>query len=518
MKNSVIKYLSMAVAALLLCCCQKTDDILKVQKQYLNQSFNSNGGSIDIPVRSTATFTATLSEGASWCTAVISGQKVTLTVNPLTDGGIREATLTIASSNCKDIVVSIKQIAVVIADKPSKIELSSARKAFTLTITSAVELAFSYPEWITPLDDEWVSGTKAYVFTASDITEGAEDRSGKFTVKTKEGTYSEAIPVSQTSYSNPAIKTLVSLWQTDPFLASPLPSGSARYGILSTLEGYCQTFDSVPFKAYLAKTDSEAAEEEKDVSILSCYRYAFDRVLSEVQSTVVENGSAVIWMLYNSGFIVKTPSVCFGLDVNHRYASQLAPYLDFICVSHNDADHIDNALMSAMDAAGKPVLSNFHAGEYKKTSPTTYHIGDVKITTCISDESETELNTTTSHRIFLPEDAGNLQIFHEGDSQCGLQQMSSCLDGTAIDVMILRFGQVCEAGIIGTGSGQATPKYVLFSHLEELRHYNSISPMRATILGSISNMSRFEATSANGKIYVPFWGEKLIWKNGQLTK
>ena len=505
------------VLAAVLCGCSKTEDILKVQKQYLTQSFTSKGGTVSIPVRSTAAFTAALTPGTDWCSIETVGQSVKLTVSPLEQGGKRESTLTISSSDCKDILVSISQVAVVISDKPDKIELSSVRRAFTITITSAVELSFKYPDWISAVDDAWVSGTKDYVFTADEIAAGAAERSGKFTVSTLEGGFSESIPVSQTSYGNQAMKTLAALWDTDPFQSSPLQAASERYKLLSTIEDYCLEYDRDPFQEYLKMTDAKAEEEELNSSILSCYRYAFDRVLSEIQSTVVENGSAVIWMLYNSGFVVKTPSVCFGLDINHRYAVQLAPYLDFICVSHSDADHIDDALMQAMDAAGKPVLSNFHSGDYKRTAPATYHIGDIKITTCISDESATDTYCTTSHRIWLPEDAGSLQIFHEGDSSCDRNQLSYCLDGTAVDVMLMRFGQDCEAAIMGTGSGQAVPGYVLFSHLEELRHYNSVSPMRASILGSIGNMSRFEGTCADGKVYAPFWGEKMVWKDGKLT-
>jgi hypothetical protein len=29
------------------------------------------------------------------------------------------------------------------------------------------------------------------------------------------------------------------------------------------------------------------------------------------------------------GYVVKTPSGCFAIDISHRWAKELAPYIDF---------------------------------------------------------------------------------------------------------------------------------------------------------------------------------------------
>ena len=48
--------------------------------------------------------------------------------------------------------------------------------------------------------------------------------------------------------------------------------------------------------------------------ILACYDAAFDRVLAGVRDETPAPGQAHIWMLYNMGYVVKTPSGCFAVD------------------------------------------------------------------------------------------------------------------------------------------------------------------------------------------------------------
>lgn len=59
------------------------------------------------------------------------------------------------------------------------------------------------------------------------------------------------------------------------------------------------------------------------------------------------------------GYVVKTPSGCFAIDISHRWAKELAPYIDFLCVTHKHSDHYSNDLIQAMFDLGKPVLSNY---------------------------------------------------------------------------------------------------------------------------------------------------------------
>lgn len=105
-----------------------------------------------------------------------------------------------------------------------------------------------------------------------------------------------------------------------------------------------------------------AAKEEKihrEHPPLMWYDRAFDKVLSELKQTVVDGPVPAIWYVYNMGIVVKTRESAFAVDLCHRKAPLMAPYLDFIVISHNHGDHYTDALVGAMMAAKKPVISNF---------------------------------------------------------------------------------------------------------------------------------------------------------------
>jgi|GEM_PF-2996063 len=515
--NHIIAVILLSVCAI---SCRSEDGILKIDVNYLEQNVSSAGVYVKIPVRASGSFTATIpSDARDWCHAEISGVYIALTVDPLTNECSRETSVTVSSNGCRDITINVHQLSVVVVDQPSEINLSNGLRTFSIRIISGSKLDFSYPDWIKPVDDEYLAGEKTYVFEAMEFDPiDTEKRTGNFIIKSIEAGFRLEIPIVQVAYMNSAIKTITELWKTNIFESSPLNTKSSRYSLLMELEKMCDNLTRDEFQAYLAVQDDAAKVTEQEKDILAIYNYAFEHVLSDVQSMNVESGTAVIWMLYNAGFIVKTPSSTFGIDINHRYAVKFAPILDFLCVSHSDNDHIDNALMNEMDRLGKPVLSNFHnANTYCSTSPTTYNIGDIIISTSITDENSTDLRCTTIHRIKCGEDTGGFEIIHTGDSSYDRTQFTDCLDGSSTKVLILRFGSSDEKNILGTLPGQVVPEYIIFSHTEELRHYTDKSPRRAAISQSIDNMkSTFDDTIAQGKCYLPFWGEKMVWKNGKL--
>ena len=521
MMKTIIHIIASLTASLCLVSCDKTDAILRIERSYLVQNATSSGLAVKVPVRASGTFTAGVpADAAAWCHAEVSGVFVNLTIDPLDNGSNRETTVTVSSPGCHDIEIAVNQSSVMAVDPPKEINLSNGLRSFSVTMISGSELEFSYPDWISPIDDEYVSGQKTYTFEASELDGADTDRrSGRFVIKSLSAGFRLEIPISQVAYTNAAVKTLTDLWKSNIFYSSPLDVKCSRYSLLMDIEAMCNRLSRDEFHSYLGMQDAAARKEEESKDILALYNFAFEHVLSEIQTTKVENGTAIIWMLYNAGFVVKTPSVTFGMDINHRYAVQLAPYLDFITVSHSDNDHIDNALMAAMDRMGKPVLSNFHsANPFCATEPTTYRIGDTQITTAITDENETDRYCTTIHRIKLGADAGGLEIVHTGDSSFDRSQFTTCLDGSSTNVLILRYGSPVEKNIIGTLAGQTVPDCVLLCHVEELRHYPDQSPKRAWISDAVDNMKNFSSTPVVNQIYMPFWGEKVLWKNGRLQR
>ena len=69
-----------------------------------------------------------------------------------------------------------------------------------------------------------------------------------------------------------------------------------------------------------------------------------------------------------------------------------------------------------------------------------------------------------------------------------------------------------ENNIIGTSAGQTKPDYVLLSHILELSH-ESEEESRWSLNSALERASKLNCENS----VVPFWGEKLVWKDGKLN-
>lgn len=314
---------------------------------------------------------------------------------------------------------------------------------------------------------------------------------------------------SQTdNIKNVAIQTVREFRKTSPFLLD-----KKRDSLLRVFETYSDPYSDKPFKEYLSQPDDVAAVLEQREPILYAYRESFDKVLNEVKTVKVKKGTAVVWLLYNMGFVVKTPSGCFGIDVDHRLAYQLEPYLDFLIVTHNHGDHANVKLMEAMHKKGKPILSNFYQAseKYYSTIASQFKIGEFTITTDISDHlrSENLANFVKLFRIDCGRSAGNFSILHCGDSGF-LPERFKNVEGP-VDMAVFRWGAPRENDVIGTGEGQIQPKYVLLSHLIELRH-KPYPRGQASITQTLKHLPNVKCEHT----ILPFWGERMTWKKGKL--
>ncbi|MCD7901821.1 MAG: MBL fold metallo-hydrolase [Bacteroides sp.] len=307
---------------------------------------------------------------------------------------------------------------------------------------------------------------------------------------------------------NEAEKVMEQLWST-----SCLNYNSPREKAFEAIQGYADLCSDTYFKNYLKSLDAAAGNREKYDPILTCYKVSFDKVVEEVRSTQVENGSTVIWMLYNMGYLVKTPDGCFGIDICHRYAEQLEPYLDFLCVTHNHSDHYSTELINQMFDNNKPVLSNYlKKGEgyaYTSSSTSAYTIGRFTVTTNINDHNTSLTNFVTTFQVDCGSNGGNLVLMHVGDSNYKASQYHVL---KPVNVFMARYAPnaLTENQVIGE---VVTPEYVFLSHILELAHAG-VDESRWPIAKGLERASQLNCRNA----VLPFWGEKLIWKNNQLTK
>jgi hypothetical protein len=310
-----------------------------------------------------------------------------------------------------------------------------------------------------------------------------------------------------------AAATMAELWTTTPETVN-----TTRQDAFDDIQGWADDCFHTYFKNYLDSPDEASRNMEKYDDILICFRKAFDRVLEGLKNDKVEQGTAAVWMLYNMGYVVKTPSGAFAVDVHHRWGAELAPYLDFLCVTHDHRDHYWYPLMDAMIAAKKPVVSNFYPKDvasypYKSTSPASYTVGNFKIKTAIADHNSTLRNFVTVFRVECGADTGNFSLYHTGDCSFNTSQLGN-VQGP-VDVLITRYAPsaLAENKLIGEGNGRVQPGCILLSHILELGHNNQEEGARWTLDQALVRASKLNSDHS----YVPFWGEKMIWENGKLN-
>lgn len=274
-----------------------------------------------------------------------------------------------------------------------------------------------------------------------------------------------------------------------------------RMTLLTDLQYYFDRCDD--FGNYLKCTDPSVESDLEKNSVLGFYKGALDKILAEIEQEKVEKGHIAVWQLYNMGYIVKTPDHCFGIDICHKYGEKLAPYMDFLCITHKHPDHYTDALNDAMKSLGKPVYSNFLENGFKIEDRGVLNpVGDIEIF-CKRVHHGKDYNTVTTYQIDCGESSGNKVIFHAGDAY-DHNELEKTKD---IDLFIPH----TTVGLhLGYASKKLEPKYVLLSHLLEMGHPAKYPGSNFYRIPYVDAIRKAMFLGQEGGM-VPVWGEKIIF-------
>ena len=236
--------------------------------------------------------------------------------------------------------------------------------------------------------------------------------------------------------------------------------------------------------------------------VLEFYDQSLLKILKEIQETTVNNGAAA-WLVYNMGYVIKTPESCFGIDIYHRLAEKLVPYLDFALVSHKHADHFDPYFCKAMEAAGKPVITNFLPENNAVNPPANRTIKDIKLEFQATDHNKKLLNFVMCSRITCGRGKDAPVIYHTGDS-CNPEQLKP---SGRIDIHILH-------PRVGLSVPQAArllkPGAIWFSHLLEMGHCQPCPWRPIEYAESHQDAEIIKQRGDNISFRFPLWGEKIM--------
>jgi len=267
-------------------------------------------------------------------------------------------------------------------------------------------------------------------------------------------------------------------------------------GMSSTL---FNVFDAIP--------EGALEQYHTPYPVLGLYDHALDKILAEIPQTAVPEGTVVLWHLYNMGYVIKTPRQCFGIDLHHRRAQLLAPYLDFLLVTHNHADHYNLNLLEAMADSDKKICSAFYPAPGFRRDPGIMKTGDVTITTEASDHNDKLPGFITTYLLEIGTGRDACVIYHTGDSR-NPDQLNP---GRHIHIWINhpRVG----LDVVKTAD-RIRPDWIFYSHMLEMGHCKPCR-WRPVNFTEILQHDLPECARKGIRGVLPLWGEKIVWKAGE---
>ena len=238
--------------------------------------------------------------------------------------------------------------------------------------------------------------------------------------------------------------------------------------------------------------------------VMRWYNHEFDRTFEQFTKTTVTGDRPAIWYLYNMGLLVKTKTCSFGIDICHRNAVRLAPYLDFLLVTHNHGDHKSASLISKMTAAKKPIISNFHLvwDWYCRDFDKTFKFKDITIHCTAADHNKHLSWAVTNFEVVCGDAPDSFTIFHSGDC-CRADHLKP---RGKPDIF---FGHCA----IGLNFMEAAQKYMpakMFVplHHQELAHL--AGPWRCVAFEDEPLKIVETLRAAGHKSFMPVWGDRIV--------
>lgn len=272
-----------------------------------------------------------------------------------------------------------------------------------------------------------------------------------------------------------------------------------RREAMKEMQTYADTFTHTQFKEYLATP--AGSDQERNIGqsgLMKFYNMALEKLLTEIPASKVKKGEVAVWQLYNMGYVIKTKTQCFGIDLYHKYAEKLVPMIDFLLITHNHGDHHDKHLVAEMGKQGKPVYSNFLNNGYQVTTGDSFSIGNISVKVTTVDHNATLKNFVNTYEVNCYAGKGkDYVMFFTGDAH-NYQQLNPT---GKVDVFIPHLA-------VGLNMAEAVkkinPTEVLMSHILELGH--AITKWRWSYEYGINECVKLQRPG----VYLPVWGEKIV--------
>ena len=274
-----------------------------------------------------------------------------------------------------------------------------------------------------------------------------------------------------------------------------------RMEVMETTQAVLNRFTNKEWNAFLKESDLVKVAEAERTGVPYFLRKSFDKVKKEVRTTKVKEGTVAVWLLYNMGYIVKTPTSTFAIDLYSKHADELLDMIDFVMITHAHGDHKTQNVVEGMTKRNKPIFASFDikgANVTKITDGGIIEMGDITIRTTIGDHNKKWHLDVTSYEIDCGPKTNNTVIYHTGDSY-NYKQLNP---QKKVDIFMphMAVGLKIQKAI-----DKFQPRHVFLSHLQELGH--AVEKWRWTFHDAL----KLKSTLTHDHVWIPCWGEKVVY-------
>jgi hypothetical protein len=246
------------------------------------------------------------------------------------------------------------------------------------------------------------------------------------------------------------------------------------------------------YHGYWKTNPSLAADLEKTMPILYYLNKATEQSVAEIKATKVTRG-AVIWKLYNMGYVVKTRDACFALDLNQRGSEALTGVLDFAIVSHIHGDHNNTLFLDAMIAAGKKVYTPFYKKGTLIDTTREFNFGGVNVRFTMNKQADVPVIVA---QINCGPSANNYTIYHIGDARL-LEELNPTRH---VNLFILHIENAINTS---QSVARVKPDITVYDHVMELGH--AVDKWRWSYQYTYNKIKNLDPA----KSWILTWGERL---------
>lgn len=276
---------------------------------------------------------------------------------------------------------------------------------------------------------------------------------------------------------------------------------SKRMDAMEITQRMINNFTPADWRAYRNITDAAELAKAESAGVPYFISQAVDKVCREVKKTKVKEGTAAMWLLYNMGYIVKTPTAVFAFDIHTKDVDKIADLVDFVMITHRHGDHCNQKFLRAMTARGKQVFATFDIEGVKVTKVVhngEYQVGNVHIRTTLGDHNKKLRNFVASYEVDCGANTANTVLYHTGDSH-NYKQLNP---QKRVDIFMphMAVGLNIQKAI-----DKIKPCLLFISHNQELGH--KVHKWRWTFHDALKLKEKLD----HDHIWIPCWGEKVVY-------